>query len=459
AGFQIERVQFDFSDPGVRRGILQFLSFPDFLLGASAAQNGTSVSNIFLTWGVAGLESKAFRATNYASFVQDDFKLSPRLTINLPCRWETKGGVGDDQGRLSSFWRGLALATNSEVAAGTLGVWVVPSNFPLTIPSGVTKLSGKTLARKDTPLHNFGPRLGFAWQPLARSDRLVVRGGYGIYYTRTNGNSVLQTGLSPPFVSSNILSGASNALATFAVPFNPAPQAGAFLVRTPTSQLTTYYVAEGLDSPMVQQFSLNAQYEFLPKTVLEVAYVGTRGTRLSSTRNTNEPLLASPTDPVNGITVNTVANAFQRVPILGFAPGGLHSIETYGFSMYHSLQVTVRRQFSRGLQFQGAYTYGKVLTDVEGVGSFAVFLGGDGNSNSTADRHQRWGPADFDRAQRFVLTYFWEIPHPRRDSFVNRKLLSGWALSGVTIFQSGLALTITDPLGGSIFGFASTSRG
>jgi hypothetical protein len=459
AGFQAERVQFDFDDPGVRRGILLFLSFPDFLLGESAAQNGTSVSNIIQTWGVGGLESKAYRAMNYASFVQDDLKVNPQLTLNLGLRWEINGGVSDNQGRLSSVWPSLALASNSEVAAGTLEGWVVPANFPLSIPSGVKKLSGKTLARTDTPLHNFGPRFGFAWRPLAESDRLVLRGGYGIYYTRTNGNSVLQTGLSPPFVSSNILSGASNALATFEVPFNPAPRTGVFPLRTPTSQLTTYYVAEGYDSPMVQQFSLDTQYEFFPKTVMEVGYVGTRGTRLASSRNTNEPLLASPSNPVNGITVNTVANAFQRVPILGFAPGGLKSIETYGFSMYHGLQVAVQRQFSRGLQFQGAYSYGKALTDVEGEGFNAVFLGGDGNSNSTADRHQRWGPADFDRAQRFVLTYLWDIPHVRGGSFVDQSLLSGWSFSGVTIFQSGLALTITDPLGGSIFGFAGTSRG
>ncbi len=458
AGFQLERAQFDFDDPGPRRGILLFLSFPDFLLGQSAAQNGTPESNVFLTFGVAGTLSKAYRATNYASFFQDDFKLSPRLTLNLGLRWEINGGVSDAQGRLSSVWPSLAMASNSDVAAGTLAGWVVPSNFRLTIPSGVTKLSGKTLARTDTPLHNVAPRFGFAWQPLARSDRLVLRGGYGIFYTRTNGNSVLQTVVSPPFVGINVLAGASNALATFQAPFNPLPQPSSFPLRTPTSQLTADYVAENYDSPMVQQFSLDAQYEFLPKTLLEVGYVGTRGTRLASSRNSNEPLLASPSSPVNGITVNTVANAFQRVPVLGFAPGALRSIETYGFSMYHGLQVTVRRQLSRGVQFQGAYTYGKALTDVAGVGFDAVFLGGNGNSNSTSDRHQRWGPADFDRTQRFVLTYLWEIPHPQGIGIVRQKLLGGWAFSGVTIFQSGLALTITDPQGGSIFGFAGTSR-
>src|SRR5262249_36164526 len=130
----------------------------------------------------------------------------------------------------------------------------------------------------------------------------------------------------------------------------------------------------------------------------------------------------------------------------------------YGFSMYHGLQVTVKRQLSRGIQFQGAYTWSKNLTDVEGVGFQSVFLGGDGNSNDPNDRHQRWGPADFDRAHRFVFTYLWEIPHPSGESFINRKLLTGWNFSGVTTFQSGLPVTITDPLGGTAFGGASTSR-
>src|SRR2546426_122842 len=458
AGFQFERAQFDFDDPGPRRGILLFLSFPDFLLGLSAAQNGTSASNVFLTFGVAGALSKAYRASNYASFVQDDFKVNSRLTLNLGFRWEINGGISDAQGRLSSVFPSLARATNPPPAGGTFAGWVVPSNFPLPIPTGVVKLSGKTLAQNDMPLHNVAPRFGFAWRPFAKSNRLVLRGGYGVFYTRTNGNSVLQTVVSPPFVGINVLSGACNALATFQAPFNPLPAPSAFAPRTPTSQLTANFVTENYDSPMTQQFSLDAQYEFLPKTLLEVGYVGTRGTRLASSRNSNEPLLASPSSPVNGITVNTVANAFQRVPVLGFAPGALRSIETYGFSMYHGLQVTVRRQLRRGVQFQGAYTYGKALTDVAGVGFDAVFLGGNGNSNSTSDRHQRWGPADFDRTQRFVLTYLWEIPHPQGIGIVRQRLLGGWAFSGVTIFQSGLALTITDPQGGTIFGFAGTSR-
>src|SRR5713226_2126011 len=458
-GFAFERAQFDFNDPGPRRGILDILSFPDFLLGLSAAQNGSQFSNIFLSEGIAGSLSKAYRANNYASFVQDDFKMNSRLTLNFGLRWEINGGVSEDQGRFSSVFPSLAQASNSQVASGgTLAGWVVPSNFNLPIPSGVTKLSGKTLSRNGAPLHNFGPRLGFAWRPIGNSNRLVLRGGYGVFYTRTNGNSVLQTVVSPPFVSFGVGVGGGNSLATFQVPFNPPPAPAIFPMRTLTSGLSADYVSENYDSPIVQQYSLETQYEFLPKTVLEVGYVGTRGTRLASSRLTNTALLASPANPVNGITTNSVANAGLRVPVLGFAPNGLTSIESYGFSMYNGLQVTVKRQLSHGIQFQGAYTWGKDLTDVEGVGFNSVFLGGDGNSNDPNNRHQRWGPADFDRKQRFVLTYLWEIPHPRGENFVNRKVLNGWAFSGVTTFQSGLPVTITDPAGGSIFGSGSNSR-
>lgn len=457
AGFQLERNQFAFNDPGPRRGILNFLTFPDFLLGLSAAQNGTPESNILVSVGIAGDLSKAYRATDYASFIQDDFKVAPRLTLNMGLRWEINGGISDANGRLSSVWPSVARANQPPPGGSTFAGFVVPSNFPFPIPAGMKKLSGKTLARTDTPLENLGPRFGFAWQPLPSTNRLVMRGGYGLFYTRPNGNAVLQTVVSQPFVSINGLAFAGNSLATFQVPFNPAPKAGVFTPRTTTSALTADYVAEGYDSPMTQQYSLDMEYEFAPKTLLEVGYVGTRGNRLAMTRNINESLLASPSSPVNGITTNTVANAGQRVPILGFAPNGLVSIETEGASMYNSLQVIVKRQFGHGVQFQGAYTYGKVMTNVEGKGFGAVFQGGDGNSNSPVDLRQQWGPADYDRTNRFIFNYLWELPHPK-SGFLGTKVLGGWTFSGVTTIQSGDALTLTDPSGGSIFGGAGTSR-
>lgn len=458
AGYEYNLQQFNFDDPNQLRGSMTFQTFPDFLLGQSAAQNGSAYSNVFTSTAAQGNYYKGYRAREMSSFAQDDFKASSRLTFNLGLRWEINGGVSEAHGHMSSLSPDLVLSSTPPTTAGSFAGFVVPANYPDPLPSGVTRLGGNTLARNDVPLHNFGPRFGFAWQPLPKSNRLVVRGGYGVFYSRTNGNSILQTLGGQPFVSRLSLTGTSNAAATFQVPFTVPLSPGVWVPRTPTSQLSETLVAANYDSPMTQQFSLDVQGQILPDTALEVAYVGTRSTRLAESRALNAARLASPENPINGITTNTVANAPQRVPFLGFAPTGTSSIETYGFSMFHSLQATLKRQFNHGVQFQAAYTWSKVMSTVQGSGMTAVFAGGSGNSNDPNDRFQRWSPAGYDRTHRIVLVYLWKIPSLTGGGFFLREALRNWSLSGVTTIQTGTPLTITDSRGGSIYGFASTSR-
>jgi hypothetical protein len=393
-----------------------------------------------------------------ASFFQDDFKANSRLTFNLGVRWEINTGVSEAFGNMSGLLPSLITGNPPPPATGTFSGFVVPANYSKPLPDGVTRLGNNTLAATATPLHNAGPRFGFAWQPLANSRSLVLRGGYGIFYSLTNGNSVLQTLGGQPAVSRVSLTGTANAAATFASPYTVTLTPGVWTPRTPTSQLSETLVAPNYDSPMTQQFSLDVQGQVLPDTVLEVAYAGTRGTRLSESRALNAALLASPEAPVNGITTNTLANVAQRVPFLGFAPNGATSIETYGFSMFHSLQATLKRQFSHGVQFQAAYTWSKAMTTVQGTGQTAVFAGGSGNSNDPNDRYQRWSPAGFDRTHRIVFVYLWRLPNPRGGSSFIAQALRDWSFSGVATVQTGVPLTITDARGGSIYGFASTSR-
>jgi len=352
AGFEFERQQFDFADDGPRRGEIEFLTFSDFLLGQSGTQNGSGNSNIFLSYGFAGDLTKYFRAYDMSTFLQDDYKIRPNLTLNFGVRWELNSNIGEALGKLSSAFPNLLAATPA-TAAGTYAGFVVASNFPGTLPTGVTRLSGHSVTSNDLPMHNFGPRFGFAWTPTV-SSKTAVRGGYGVYYTRPNGNSTLQVLTGPPFVAIRALSGAGNSAATFQDPYNPAPAPGSFPLRTPTSELSADIIAKNYDSPMTQQYNLDVQRQLSPSTVFDLAYVGTRGTRLLEGRNINEALLASPGAPINGITTNTVANASARVPYTGFSPGGLTRIESYGFSMYNSMQVNVRRQMSRGVLLQAA---------------------------------------------------------------------------------------------------------
>ena len=192
--------------------------------------------------------------------------------------------------------------------------------------------------------------------PTPPAKRLFA-GGFGLYYTRPNGNATLQVLTSPPFVGIRQLSGPNNSAATFQTPYNPAPQAGSFLARTPTSNLAADIIAPNYDSPATEQYNLNVQQQLSGSTALELAYVGTRGSRLLESREINEPILASTTSPVNGITTNTPDNAASRVPYSGFSPTGLTQIESYGFSMYNSLQATIRHQLSHGVLLSAAYTW------------------------------------------------------------------------------------------------------
>ncbi len=458
AGFLGERQEFNFDDPNNFRGSLTFETFSDLLLGMSAAQNGSAYSNVYAANSAQGNYYKAYRAIDMAPFLQDDIKLTPHLTINTGVRWELNGGVSEAYGHMSSVSPAILASSPPPTAAGTYAGFTVPSNYPDPLPAGVTRLSGKTLAEDGMPVHNFGPRFGFSWQPRGGAGGTVLRGGYGVFYTLPNGNSILQTLGNQPYVSTASLSSVSNAAATFSNPFTTVLTPGVWKPRTATSQLSAVTVEHNIDSPMTQQYNLDVQQQLPSQTVFELGYVGTRGTRLAESRNINLPSLASPQGPINGITTNTVANAPQRVPYLGFGPATLTQIETYGFSMYNSLQASVRKQMSHGVQLQGAYTWGKTMTTVtSGYGTNGVFAGGSGNVNNPDIRSERYGPAGYDRTNRFVFVYVWQIPSLREGSHLVRSATEGWELSGVTTVQSGLPLEFTDARGGSIYGSGSTS--
>jgi hypothetical protein len=458
AGFTGEKNQFNFDDPNNKRGSVGFLTFQDFLLGQSAAQNGSNFSNLNSSSSQQGSYYKGYRGTTMAMFLQDDIKLSSKLTLNTGIRWELNSGVSANHGQLSSFYPSLVNRFEPVPVGGSFAGFVVPNNYRLTLPAGVTRLGSTSLSNNDIPLHNFGPRVGFAYQAAQNT---VIRGGYGLFYTLPNANSVLQTLGGQPFVSSANLSGTANAAATFQTPFTTQLTPGVWRPRSTAYTLTVTGVAENIDSPQVQQYNLEVQQQLAGKMVLEVGYVGTRGTRLSESRALNRAFLASPSNPINGVTTNTLASANiqARVPYQGFTPGGVTRIETYGFSNYNSLQAILRKQMSHGVYLQAAYTWSRGLTTVTGGdGTNGVFAGGSGNSNDPNDRYQRWGPAGFDRTNRLVVVYTYQIPGVKNGGAFLRGATGGWKISGISTFQSGKPLTFTDTRNGTAFGTASRAQ-
>jgi hypothetical protein len=101
-----------------------------------------------------------------AMFIQDDLKLRPNLTVNAGLRWELNSGVSANHGQLSSFYPSLVTRFQPVPTTGTFAGFVVPNNYQLVLPAGVTRLGSTSLSNNDLPLHNFGPRVGFAWQPF-----------------------------------------------------------------------------------------------------------------------------------------------------------------------------------------------------------------------------------------------------------------------------------------------------
>ena len=459
AGAEFERIQWNIVYQGLSRGNLFFLSFADFLLGLPGCSpadsscsagnpgktNGTPFSNIFqclfcVRGGPDGI-IHGYRLSNLSAFVQDDMRVNSRLSVNLGVRWEYFGAISDKYGSLTNVWLSQLALVDVPPPGGTLAGYVVPNNFPGTPPLGVLKSSRNLPVRDGPPLSNFAPRFGFAWQPL-RNGSVVIRGGLGVFYDRVAGDKIVHSvEQGNPYAVTLDYAGAGSYFASLQNPFPSTPLS--FVPRTidlasgASSNLNLPFLDENLHTPLTRQYNLGFQYEFARKWVIDAGFAGSSGINQANyNHNYNTARLASPANPIRGITSNTLQNVFLRVPYLGFQPGGLQGTGFDGIYNYNSLQVTLRKDFSRGMQVQAAYTWSKNLTNL---------TSSTANSNNASDLAQQYGPASFSRPQRFVVSYLWDLPFP------------GWTVSGVTVAQSGTPLTITDARGGTIFGVSGAT--
>lgn len=437
-GGGITRSKLDLKDFTFFGGLL-FLSWPDLLIGQAG--------NIFLTIDLPGDLDRSWRVWDGNGYIQDDFKLTPSLTLNLGLRYERLGHLADTGGRNSGF--DITLANPNPPAGGSLAGFLVSENFPGTIPSGVGQLNNR-LGINGEGQNNLDPRIGFAWRLpktfLPFSDRMVLRGGYGIYHTRATGQAFLQLATGQPFASLRQLQGAGAATATFANPFQPVPTLPAFIPYSPSTLLSINLVDPNYRPPVTQHWSLNLQTDLGQGFLLETGYVGTRGQHLIFRHSINQAVLASPSNPIRGVTTNTAANARFRVPIQGFSPTGLLDIDSAANSWYHSMEVSVTKRLSKGLQFLAAYTFAHGYDDVGGATDASGTGGGTGNQ---ANRRANYGRDN--REHRFVFSYVYNFPRPKWNGMANAFLV-GWSLAGVTTIQSGLPLTLTGTNSANAFG-------
>jgi len=450
-GAEVKRHQVEISAPYSSDGLLDIHTFNDFLLGESAAQNGSplGMSNVTTSDGSSGLFRKDERYIDLASFFQDDIKLLSRLTINSGLRYEIFGAPSDIHGRMVTF--DPTIASHSASADGTLSGFVVPSNFSGTVPAGVLRSSIPSLW--PTNHGDVSPRLGFALR-ITERPIVVLRGGFGVYFDRLSGGLAESLITQEPFSIQQFSFGAANGGATLQQPFTPLlPSASSyplFIPRVPGGSVSISGVSRSLRDPYTEEYNLNTQIAFALDYLFEVGYVGTRTFHSAGSLEFNQASLASPAHPINGETTNSATNVVQRLPFDGVSPGSLKS-DTRFFSNYNSLQSSLTKRLSHGLQFLGSYTWSRNLDQTSGSSGnqvFELWL----MTNDQNNARQAYGPTDFDRTQRGVLSLTYSTPRLSLLPAVVSRALSAWQISTLCVAQSGTPITILDNGAGSVYG-------
>ncbi|MGH9851617.1 MAG: TonB-dependent receptor domain-containing protein, partial [Blastocatellia bacterium] len=358
-------------------------------------------------------------------FIQDDYKITPKLTLNLGLRYEYATPPVEKDNQFANF----DPVTGRDVFATDGGIFE------------------RSLIHPDR--NNFAPRFGFAWSP---SSAWVVRGAYGVFLTHTvrQGREGL-LGFNPPFLVDNLLQTSVTGAAAVASAAVFRLQSGypAGLLDPTTLAPTIGRRAQDANqrTPYIQQYNFGIQYELMKDLLLDVAYVGNKGTKLNGFRNLNQR------------AVITNANGSQSAGARPYpAVGDIQWMENRVGASYNSLQTRLEKRFSGGLTGLVSYTWGKALTGSPdhistsgggaGVDTGTFREPQDGN-NLRADR----GLAEFDIKHRFVASYIYELPFGQGRRFgadwgtAADLLLGGWQVTGIHAFQSGLGLTAT--LGGA----------
>ena len=385
--------------------------------------------------------------TNFEFYVQDDWKLTPRLTVNVGVRYSYFPSPTDSNHTLLNFDPTAFNAANAPTIVTT-------PDFPngvfssgnaatyangLIFPTGPTCAAATAISGPTTTCspygsrvnpnsnNNWGPRLGLAYDPFGNG-KWAIRAGYGMFYDRTlNGIWEQNAFDDPPLVqTTSINNNGTSSLNLFdnyqvgAAP--PAPNGPIGLVTTGANgsgQTPVFKV------PSYQDYNLSVQHEIMPNTVAEVAYVGTKGTHLLGDIDFNQPTVAF-REANAGVGINAIA------PFTGYGP--ITARDTVFTSNYNSLQATLTRRLSHGLQVGVAYTWSKLLTTNPEDRGLSTY--------NTYDLKQSYGLSTTNTPQMLSINYVYQEPFFKEQHGLGW-ILGGWELSGIVTVQSGQSLTIT----------------
>ena len=425
---------------------------------------------------------RGYRLSDYSWFLADDWKVTRKLTLNVGVRWEYFGFPSEVNGFLNVFDYWSALATQNPEAGFIMASNFKPESMPGAAQSNLKKASTPSIISGDK--NNFMPRIGFAYSPFG-SSKLVLRGGYGMFYERTTGafaNSLRQS--APFFREAQLNDQASYNTWAEDYPVFPIPKiivgfssSGVPSIRRIDVPGTTFEAFESqmvdpnLATPYTQQWNLNAQWEFKPGWMWEFGYAGTKGTKLLSIYNINRSmdvdklggfmpragvpgggLIGNYYGPSSGgVFVNLktppatcnllgtprsscVVNDEVRSPLLGFDEDeGVNFLGSNANSIYNSFQSSLHKRFAKGYMFKVNYTFARSLDTFSDESNFQV-------EHDQLNPKSSRGLSDFHRKHRLISSGTWDLP------FKGNRLVSGWSISGISTLQSGRPFSVVDTL-------------
>ncbi len=407
-GADIQRYHFDFIGLSEGRGLWWFTGTYS---GATSANYGTPFVEYLMglpaiAQDSIGLNKSYIRQTFYNFFIQDDYRATKRLTLNLGLRYENQRPPTEKYGRLTSF----DFQTGQETFCN-----------PAYAPQGYLYGDEKSFNCSNTvpANHDFGPRIGFAYR-LTQDSKTVLRGGYGIFYDLESTNPILNESGNPPFSYFNSFH--NN-------PVTPDPDIDITNVFEQTPVIGMYpglsYIQKNFVPGYYQQWNLSVQREITTGFSLDAAYVGSKGTHLIWTTNDNQPL--------PGPNVNFQAS--RPYPLFG----GIGSQASGASSVYHSLQLKAEAKNKHGLTSLSSYTWSKSIdNDSDPYGSSY-----NPRNTTTAMR----GPSSFDQTQRFVQSWLYALPVGRGKTFLGNSgrlanaVIGGWKVAGIYTFGTGFPFT------------------
>lgn len=368
---------------------------------------------------------RGLRNWGVSVYAQDEWRVGRGFTINYGLRWEAVNPNSEIRDRLNGFLPGVQSVVRPDAPPGV----VFPGDPGVS--AGIAKNYYK----------GWMPRVGIAWDPTG-DGRWSIRAGYGIFYDPfSNGANIAATMAvsATPWVQFHQMTGNIN----FANPYQgrPTPQPNMFA--RPTTMLAMDPTAR---PPYAQDWNFSIQRALYKDYVLEVRYVGTKGTRLPRSVEGN-PAIYGPGA--------TASNADRRRLYANCAPNGgpcqLATAATLQYGMnstYHSAQVSFSHRFAAGVGFNLSYWFSKSLDYLSGMNlnlTSAQALAGENDlAQDPFNLRAEHGPSLFDATHRFVASGLWEIPFGRNTHGIARALLHGWQLNSIVTANSGTPFTVYD---------------